>query len=562
MASAIAHRSSAFPSARRRTEKRNTKRAFKSYVAYKVRLGGGEEIVTKNVLPFGTGGSGVLLRAAAERGSCRLVKKLLDAGVSVFEAEPSATTALHLAANGTTELHAHTCKLLVDAKADIFLPNMDGFRAYDISVVTGATQVRLALKPSAADEETRKCIEDLEKTKQGDIDYEILCAAANKESEAGLLRIIDTLAKEQVNDLEGVQRKVRFKGKHNVTAMMIASDNNYAIAVRGLLKLGADPLAQSENLCTAVAIAAGEGHTEVVQELVEGSFTDKSQEERVELLSKMVNTTEKGDLTPLYRAAQGGFTRVAELLIGSKADVEAVRSDTGRGPLIAAARNGHCSMVRLLLENKASPEAKVVEGIKLRGGHDTLASAALFGKVHVIRVIAEHLGKQPELWKRLVDRQDDNGQTPLALAARYGFDEAVRALAQLEADASIKDKLGNSALAWACMRGHATLLPNLIEAMDQEKTIALFEDENAAGYTPLMLCCLDGHHDAAEMMVKKGANRSHRTRDGGSTALILAARSGHSKLVPIITHTQEGAESDAHDVERVVESGRTPVGKL
>ena len=43
---------------------------FEKYEAYQVRLGGGERIVTKNVLPFGTGGGGAILRAAAQRGCC------------------------------------------------------------------------------------------------------------------------------------------------------------------------------------------------------------------------------------------------------------------------------------------------------------------------------------------------------------------------------------------------------------------------------------------------------------------------------------------------------------
>lgn len=52
------------------------------------------------VLPTGSGGAGGLLRAAAEAGSLELLDELLDAGVSCFEADHNATTALHLAALG------------------------------------------------------------------------------------------------------------------------------------------------------------------------------------------------------------------------------------------------------------------------------------------------------------------------------------------------------------------------------------------------------------------------------------------------------------------------------
>ena len=100
------------------------------------------------MLPFGTGGGGALLRAAAHRGSYRLVQKLLDkkedggASVCVHEATLRAETAVHLAAAGQTDNHAEVCKILREAGADCFGQSMDGFRAYDIAVTFGCTEVR------------------------------------------------------------------------------------------------------------------------------------------------------------------------------------------------------------------------------------------------------------------------------------------------------------------------------------------------------------------------------------------------------------------------------------
>ena len=108
--------------------------------AYTVRLALGDSRVVASVLPFGTGGGGALLRAAAQRGSYRLVRKLLDtkddggANVSVDEATLRAETAMHLAASGKTDNHAEVCRMLRKAGADSFAPSMDGFRAYDSMV--------------------------------------------------------------------------------------------------------------------------------------------------------------------------------------------------------------------------------------------------------------------------------------------------------------------------------------------------------------------------------------------------------------------------------------------
>ena len=68
-----------------------------------------KELPPNNVLPVGSGGVGGLLRAAAAAGSAMMVRSLLDAGVSPFEADSTATQALHLAAKGG---HVHVFQMI------------------------------------------------------------------------------------------------------------------------------------------------------------------------------------------------------------------------------------------------------------------------------------------------------------------------------------------------------------------------------------------------------------------------------------------------------------------
>ena len=61
--------------------------------------------------------------------------------------------------------------------------------------------------------------------------------------------------------------------------------------------------------------------------------------------------------TPLYVAAQNGYTKIVKLLLDNKADVNASRYTNGATPLYAAAWNGHTEVVKQLLDNKVDVNA-------------------------------------------------------------------------------------------------------------------------------------------------------------------------------------------------------------
>ena len=71
------------------------------------------------------GGAGALLRAAAAMGCAPLVRALLDAGLTPFEADSRCTTATHAAAAGG---HAGVCALLLkDTRlVDLHRKDVDG----------------------------------------------------------------------------------------------------------------------------------------------------------------------------------------------------------------------------------------------------------------------------------------------------------------------------------------------------------------------------------------------------------------------------------------------------
>ena len=91
---------------------------------------------------------GGLLLAAAEAGLEKLVASLLQLGVSVFEADPDANTALHFAA--VADQHA-ICKQLIARTADPERVNMRRMSAWDVTLVLRNTPLRRIFRPSSSD---------------------------------------------------------------------------------------------------------------------------------------------------------------------------------------------------------------------------------------------------------------------------------------------------------------------------------------------------------------------------------------------------------------------------
>lgn len=112
-----------------------------------------------------------------------------------------------------------------------------------------------------------------------------------------------------------------------------------------------------------------------------------------------------------------------------------------------------------------------------------------------------------------VNSSDDDGNTPMHLAAREGHESIVDLLVNKGADVNVNN------------------------------------DNN---YTPLHLAAIEGHESVVSLLVKKGADVNIQTKDW-QTPLHLAARHGYIKIVKILT--LNGSDLDAtqryrHDDER------------
>ncbi len=141
---------------------------------------------------------------------------------------------------------------------------------------------------------------------------------------------------------------------------------------------------------------------------------------------------------------------------------------------------------------------------------------------------------------------DDGGSRLLAAAAR-GDAGAVRSALESGAapNYSAADD-GLTPLMMACLRGHANCAELLVSAR------AAVESVSASGATPLIIACERGHAGLAAWLLSAGAPPSQRTSPGGESALWWACRFGHSQCASLLL--QASVTPDEYD-----RSGRTPL---
>jgi len=123
--------------------------------------------------------------------------------------------------------------------------------------------------------------------------------------------------------------------------------------------------------------------------------------------------------------------------------------------------------------------------------------------------------------------------TPLIMASRSGYAEAVKALIISKADLNLTDSKGYTALMNAAWFGKLDTVRVLIDSG------ARLDAVNADGNTALMEACVMGHYEAVSMLLKAGADISRINRTGHSAydlAKTKEIRSAINKKMNLLNH--------------------------
>ncbi|XP_048526980.1 ankyrin-1-like [Triticum urartu] len=229
----------------------------------------------------------------------------------------------------------------------------------------------------------------------------------------------------------------------------------------------------------ALHLAAGSGRLEVCRYLVEDLRLDVNQLNFI------------GD-TPLYHSVLYGRDAAARYLLDHGADPLAGKVHS---PLYAAAKEGHCEIVKLLLSRGINVDLDSLQGTPLH--------AAAISKDHdIIKILLEHhanpnkvfgLGYTPLSWairafepmpreplecvKLLVKAGADlnfidfNGGSYAMLAVKSGFPGIMRFLLDAGANPNIPDECGNTPIEVAASKGSRDMVEMLFPLTSPVSTL-------------------------------------------------------------------------------------------
>ncbi len=252
------------------------------------------------------------------------------------------------------------------------------------------------------------------------------------------------------------------------------------------------------------------------------------------------------DSPTLVEALKRGDRDVAQQLLRQGVDVNAASGD-GSTALHWAVRMSDVTTTETLLRRGANVN------VSTRLGITPLMLAAENGDARLIALLLRR-GAVP-------NTAQPRGVTALMMAARAGKAEAVTAL--LEAGAAVgavEASSGETALMWAASRNNAAAVEALIKGganADTRSTILTLQPFRwetdgmlssmlpRGGWTALMYAAREGARDAAEVLVRDGADANVQDPDG-TTPLVIAIENAHFDLArSLLDH---GANPNLYDV--------------
>ncbi|KAK6525319.1 hypothetical protein TWF694_005462 [Orbilia ellipsospora] len=235
--------------------------------------------------------------------------------------------------------------------------------------------------------------------------------------------------------------------------------------------------------------------------------------------------------------------------------------------LHVAAYLGLIDLATALIEAKADIEAKDNED-----GQTPLAWAAKNGHQVVVQLLIEAGAN--------IDPRDYYNKTPLLWAAERGHQAAAQLLLEAGADTEAKnERQRQTPLLWAAERGYQAVVRLLIKAGANIETKndfnqtplsraaqngypavvqllieagANIDSKDGLGRAPLSWAAEKGHHAAVQLLIEAGADIETKIERDGQTPLLWAAQKGHQAVVQLLI--EAGADIDVRSTD-----GRTPL---
>ena len=145
----------------------------------------------------------------------------------------------------------------------------------------------------------------------------------------------------------------------------------------------------------------------------------------------------------------------------------------------------------------------------------------------------------------LINFQNDNGQTPMHMAAWQGHLNIVQFLIDLGADINTMGPANQSPLLYAAYEGRT----EIVEILLQQGAEFNYQDRN--GRTPLHYAARQNHPDVVRYLLSQGADLNIKENQG-ETELHFAARGGNREIVALLADS-------ASDIYAKTNDGKLPI---
>jgi len=211
----------------------------------------------------------------------------------------------------------------------------------------------------------------------------------------------------------------------------------------------------------------------------------------------------------------------------------------GRLPLHYAAQHGYVAVCQVIIDYMTKwDQFDITDGVNFMhwqdlDGNSPLHLSVMGGHPHTTRMLLEcSKSSMPFNEAGTSPRPIFHSHRLLAMATKMNFIKIVRLLAESGADVNCQDDQGETALHIAARFGHVECLKALLEASSWHK-IDLDIAEHTFGWTPLLVASVDGQLTMVELLINAGAD-VNRADTESWTAKEHAALRGHMEIVALL----------------------------